>query len=173
MDNKDKRVIRIALGILLGLLALGIGAVCAFRIWARAPELTAQTIHDGVIYMTDLGYISPDGYLYLVGRRDDVINVGGLKIAPTEVEDAALRFEKIAECVCIPFDSPEFGRCVKMYTVLKPGYAFDAGEISAFLESRLEGYKIPKYIEQTEEIPKTFNGKIDRKAIIAASRKLQ
>ena len=43
MDNKDKRVIRIALGILLGLLALGIGAVCAFRIWARAPELTAQT----------------------------------------------------------------------------------------------------------------------------------
>lgn len=131
------------------------------------PELTAQTIHDGVIYMTDLGYLSDDGFLYLVGRRDDVINIGGLKVAPTEVEDIAQRFEKIAECVCIPYEDKAFGKCLKMFVVLKEEYSFDASEIAAYLETKLEAYKIPKFIERIQEIPKTYNGKIDRKKLIS------
>lgn len=135
------------------------------------PELTAQTIHDGVIYMTDLGYINNEGYLYLVGRRDDVINVGGLKVAPTEVEDIAQRFEKIAECACIPYEDKAFGKCLKMYVVMKNGCIFDASEIVLYLESKLEAYKIPKFVECVEEIPKTYNGKIDRKRIIQLGKK--
>ena len=134
------------------------------------PDLTAQTIHDGVIYMTDLGYISDDGYLYLIGRRDDVINVGGLKVAPTEVEDVAQRYEKIAECVCIPFEDRLIGRCVKMYVVMKDQYTFDSEEIRNYLSTKLEAYKIPNYIEQIQEIPKTYNGKIDRKQLIALNK---
>ena len=130
------------------------------------PELTAQTIRDGVIYMTDMGYISEDGYLYLIGRRDDVINFGGLKVAPTEVEDAAQRFEKIAECVCIPYEDKNFGRCLKMFVVMRNGAGFDAAEITNYLESRLEAYKVPKFIECIDEIPKTYNGKVDRKKLI-------
>jgi len=130
------------------------------------PELTANTIRDGVIYMTDLGYLE-DGYLYLVGRRDDVINVGGLKIAPTEVEDIALRHPMVNECVCIPFEDRVYGRVVKMLVRVNDGYTLDASALSAFLEEKLEAYKIPKYIEAVDEIPRTFNGKIDRKKIIA------
>lgn len=130
------------------------------------PELTASTIHDGVIYMTDLGYIDEDGYLYLVGRRDDVINIGGLKVAPTEVEDVALRYESIAECVCVPFDDKVYGRVLKMYVVMKEGHIFNIEDITSYLETKLEAYKIPKYIESISEIPKTYNGKIDRKKII-------
>ncbi len=133
------------------------------------PELTAQTIRDGVIYMTDLGYMSDDGYLYLLGRRDDVINVGGLKVAPMEVEDAALRYEKIDECVCVPYDDKAFGRCVKMYVVMKPDCDFSPEDITAFLETKLEAYKIPRFIQCIDSIPKTFNGKIDRKKLIADS----
>lgn len=133
------------------------------------PELTAQTIHDGVIYMSDLGYISDEGYLYLVGRRDDVINVGGLKVAPTEVEDIALRYEKIAECACIPFEDKAYGICLKMFVVMKDGNAFDASEVVSYLESKLEAYKIPKFVECVAEIPKTFNGKIDRKKLIQSA----
>ena len=130
------------------------------------PELTAATIRDGVIYMSDLGYLSDDGYLFLVGRRDDVINVGGFKIAPTEVEDAALRHPSVQECVCIPYEDPSLGKCIKLCVCLKPGRALDVQEMTAFLEKKLEYYKIPKFIEQTDSIPKTFNGKIDRKKII-------
>ncbi len=130
------------------------------------PEITAATIRDGVIYMTDLGYFDEEGYLYLVGRRDDVINVGGLKVAPTEVEDAALRFEKIDECACIPYEDRVFGKCLKLLVVMKPGCVLDAAELTAYLETRLEAYKIPKFIEIAAEIPRTFNGKIDRKRLI-------
>jgi len=129
------------------------------------PELTAQTIQNGVIYMTDLGYLE-DGYLYLVGRRDDVINVGGLKVAPTEVEDVAMRHPSVNECVCVPYDDRVYGRVVKMYVCVNEGFALDAGALSAYLEEKLEAYKVPKYMEQIEEIPRTFNGKIDRKKLI-------
>lgn len=131
------------------------------------PELTAQTIKDGVIYMSDLGYIDDKGYLYLIGRRDDVINVGGLKVAPTEVEDVAQRFERIKECVCVPYESEKMGKTIKMFVVMKEDNDFDAEEIASFLEKNLEDYKVPKYFEQIEEIPKTYNGKIDRKKLIS------
>lgn len=131
------------------------------------PELTANTIRDGVIYMTDLGYIE-NGYLYLVGRRDDVINVGGLKIAPTEVEDVALRHPMVNECVCIPYEDRVYGRVVKMFVKVNDGYELKVDELTAYLEEKLEAYKVPKYIESIDEIPRTFNGKIDRKKLIAA-----
>ena len=130
------------------------------------PEITANTIHDGVIYMTDLGYIDDEGYLFLVGRRDDVINIGGLKVAPTEVEDVALRHQAIAECACVPYEDVNCGRVVKMFVTVKDGFDFDIEGFTSFLESKLEAYKIPKLFEVIPEIPKTFNGKIDRKKLM-------
>jgi len=116
-----------------------------------------------------LGYLK-NGYLYLVGRRDDVINIGGLKIAPTEVEDVALRHPMVNECVCIPYEDKLRGRSLKMLVRLHDGYELDAKELTAYLEENLEAYKIPKYFEAVSEIPRTFNGKIDRKKIIAEQK---
>lgn len=129
------------------------------------PELTAKTIQDGVIYMSDLGYLE-DGYLYLVGRRDDVINVGGLKVAPTEVEEVALRHPMVNECVCVPYDDGAYGIVVKMFVCLNEGYSLRVDELAQYLEQRLEAYKVPKYIESIPAIPRTYNGKIDRKKLI-------
>ncbi len=130
------------------------------------PQLTADTVRDGVIYMTDLGYME-NGYLYLVGRRDDVINVGGLKVAPTEVEDVALRHPTVDECVCIPYEDRVYGRVVKMLVKPSEGQTLDAAALSDYLAEHLEAYKVPKYIEAVAEIARTFNGKIDRKQMIA------
>ncbi len=147
-----------------GIIAIRSNTVTA-GYWGE-PELTAQTIQNGIIYMTDLGYIDDEGYLYLVGRRDDVINIGGLKVAPTEVEDIALRFDKIADCACVPYDDKAFGRVLKMFVVMKKGEIFNIEEIVSYLETKLEAYKLPKYVECISEIPKTYNGKIDRKKLI-------
>jgi acyl-CoA synthetase (AMP-forming)/AMP-acid ligase II len=147
-----------------GIIAIRSNTVTA-GYWGE-PELTAKTIVDGVIYMTDLGYIDKDGYLFLVGRRDDVINVGGLKVAPTEVEDVALRYEGISECVCIPYKDPQMGVCVKLLVCMKDNCDLNIEDLTKYLESKLEGYKIPKFFEKVNEIPRTFNGKIDRRKAI-------
>lgn len=127
------------------------------------PELTAKTVVDGVVYTSDIGYLK-DGYLYLLGRRDDVISVGGLKVAPTEVEDAALRHPTVNECVCVPYED-RAGTAVKLLVTLNEGVPFDAGELGEYLRANLEAYKVPKYIECIPEIPHTYNGKIDRKKL--------
>lgn len=132
----------------------------------KEPELTKETVKNGIIYMADLGYVDEDGKLYLLGRRDDVINIGGLKVAPSEVEDVALHFPKISECVCVPYNNKIIGLCIKMYVVLKEGCVLDKEEIADYLKTKLEAYKIPKMFECVDSIPKTFNGKIDRKRIV-------
>lgn len=130
------------------------------------PELTAATLQNGVIYMSDMGYIGEDGYLYLKGRLGDVINVGGYKVAPIEVEDAALRLPMIAACACVPYTGRGSGLCVKLFVCLKDGYTFDKKEIASRLGDVLEAYKVPKFYEQIDAIPMTYNGKIDRKKLM-------
>lgn len=144
----------------------GIIAVKSNLIFAgywNEPELTAKTVVDGVVYTSDIGYLK-DGYLYLLGRRDDVISVGGLKVAPTEVEDAALRHPMVNECVCVSYED-RAGTTVKLLVTLNEGVPFDAGELAEYLRANLEAYKVPKYIECIPEIPHTYNGKIDRKKL--------
>lgn len=129
------------------------------------PELTARTIIDGVFYTSDIGYLK-DGYLYLVGRKGDVISVGGFKVAPTEVEDVALKHPMVNECVCVPCEDRAAGKMLKLLVTLNEGFTFDANELAEYLKAKLEAYKVPKYIECVSEIPHTSNGKIDRKKLL-------
>lgn len=127
------------------------------------PELTAKTLVDGVVYTNDIGYIDEEGYLYVMGRRDDVINVGGLKIAPTEVEGVALRFPGVAECVCYPVKDRLSGVSPKMNIVEEPGAEVDTAALREYMLQHLEAFKVPKQFEKVDAVPKTANGKIDRK----------
>lgn len=129
------------------------------------PELTASSLSDGVLYTNDLGYYDDEGFYYMLGRRDDVINVGGLKVAPTEVEEAALRFDGIAECVCCAVPDRMGGSILKLLVVMKNGCELDTGALRSFLDRTLETFKIPKLFETVSDIPKTANGKIDRKKL--------
>lgn len=133
----------------------------------KEPELTATILKDGFVYSHDLMFFDEKGELHFAGRGDDVINIRGFKVTPTEIEDVALRFDKIADCACIPYDDKTFGRVLKMFVVMKQGASFNIEEITSYLETKLEAYKLPKYIECIAEIPKTYNGKIDRKKLIA------
>ena len=69
-------------------------------------------------------------------------------------------------CVCVPYQDRVYGKVVKMLVKVNEGCELDAAALSAYLEEKLEAYKVPKYIQQVEEVVRTFNGKIDRKKMI-------
>ena len=129
------------------------------------PELTKEVLVDGVVYTNDIGYIDEEGFVYMLGRRGDVISIGGLKIAPTEVENIVLRFPGIAECACFAVED-RMGGCVpKLNIVQQKNADVDITELKKFMAQYLEAFKVPKLVEKTDEIPKTANGKINRKVL--------
>lgn len=130
------------------------------------PEQTAKAIKNGMLVMSDLCYFAPNGELILVGRSNDTINLGGLKVAPLEVEEVVLRAECVDECLLIPVVKGG-NTALKLLVVLKEGKELDEAEIRNLISKNLEPYKLPKHIVAIDEIIKTFNGKIDRKQMIA------
>ena len=84
----------------MGLLATA-GAMNMKGYW-KQPELTEKIMQNGYIYTNDLGYIDEDGYVYMQGRKDDIINYKGIKIAPQEIEESVRKYEKITDCACVP-----------------------------------------------------------------------
>lgn len=134
--------------------------------YINEPELTGEVLINGVVYTNDIGYIDEEGFVYIAGRKGDVINVGGLKVAPTEVEEAALAIDGIEDCICLPVDHPITGQALKLLVVLREGTEFVPKQFAAFLKTRLENHKIPSQYEQVESIARTYNGKLDRKAYL-------
>ncbi len=132
----------------------------------RDPEETAKALIDGVVYSNDIAYFDEDGDVILLGRKGDVINVGGNKVAPDEIETAAKRLDFIADCGCVPAADSAKGQVPKLFVQMNPGQEFNPIAIREFLSKNLEPYKVPVYIEQIDSIPRTFNGKIQRKKLL-------
>ncbi len=132
----------------------------------NAPELTAQTMSDGFIYTSDLGYIDDEGLVYMLGRKDDVINFGGVKIAPEEIESAVNKSPLVKECALIPVDDPISGQVPKLFVVLEDDIDYDAKEFRKFLQSVVDANKQPQSVELLDSIPRTSNGKIRRKELM-------
>jgi len=132
--------------------------------YVNSSELTTQILKGGEIYTSDIGSIDENGMLHLLGRRDDVINVGGYKVNPSEVEDAVSAFDLIKDCICIPAPHIVLGTVPKLLYVPKRGQTVKPKDIADFLKGRIENYKIPLLYETVDAIKRTYNGKLDRKA---------
>lgn len=131
------------------------------------PEQTAKAFRDGMLIMSDLCYFAPNGELILVGRSNDTINLGGLKIAPTEVEELVSQVQCVDEALMIPVTKDGSVVALKLLVVLKQGEILDEVSIRTHIQKNLEPYKMPKQIVAIDSIIRTFNGKIDRKQMIA------
>ena len=127
------------------------------------PELTSTVLHGDTVYMADLGRIDDEGMLHIGGREDDVINVGGYKVAPTEVEDAALLLPGIKDCICISAQHPITGNALKLLVVMADGHQLNKRQLALHLKEHLEIYKVPQMYEEVERIERTYNGKLNRK----------
>lgn len=132
----------------------------------NAPEMTAETLVDGWLYTNDVVYTDADGYVYMLGRADDIINVGGEKVSPIEVENIAQEFEEIRECACIGVDDPDgvLGRVPVLYVVLENA-EFHEDELVKFLADRMERYKLPQKYMIIKELPRNRMKKLNRKEL--------
>lgn len=130
--------------------------------YLQDPALTAQVLHGGKVFTNDLGHIDADGRLHMMSRSNDVINTGGYKVPPSEVEDVAMAHPAIADCVCCAATSPIFGDTVKLFYVVSDGKSITKQELARHLASRLENYKVPRLYEQVPAIKRLYNGKLDR-----------
>ena len=123
--------------------------------------LTQSVLREGVVYTSDSGFLDSDGYLNLQGRIDDVINVGGYKISPVEVENMVLSFPQIKDCICISAPHPITGSILKLLYVTECE-TFSQKSLIKYLKEHLESHKVPFLYEKTDKIERTYNGKLNR-----------
>ena len=132
----------------------------------QMPEANAETLVDGWLYTNDMVYTDEEGFVYMLGRADDIINVGGEKVSPIEVENIAQEYEEVRECACIGVNDPQglLGQVPILYVVLE-GANLDEAEFSKFLAAKMEKYKLPQKYIVIEELPRNRMKKLDRKAL--------
>ncbi len=130
----------------------------------NAPEQTAEVMENGYIYTSDIGFFDNEGFLYIVGRKNDTINVGGLKVEPAEIEEKVLQIGSIEECICVPVPDDITENALKVFVVMKEGEDFDEEAVTSFLTHNLPSYQVPRIVETIDSIPKNYVGKPDRNA---------
>ena len=133
--------------------------------YANNPEADATAFWDGWFRTGDQGFLSQDGYLTLTGRLKELINRGGEKISPMEVDEVLLRHPAVAEAVSFSAPDDMYGECVQAAVVLAGEATVD--EIRAFCAESLASFKVPETIYIADELPRTATGKIQRRHVAA------
>jgi acyl-CoA synthetase (AMP-forming)/AMP-acid ligase II/acyl carrier protein/NRPS condensation-like uncharacterized protein len=129
---------------------------------------TREAFRGGWFRTGDLGYLDQDGYLFVVGRVKEVINRGGQKVAPGEVEQALLRHPDVVEAAVYAVPHERLGTDVAAAVVLRSDAKVDAQKLRSFVRKRLASFKVPGLIQIVREIPKGAGGKIRRAELAAA-----
>ncbi len=129
--------------------------------WNR-DDLTDEVIRDGWFHTGDLARMDEDGFVYIVDRKKDMFISGGENVYPAEIEKVLLGHPGIADAAVVGVPDKKWNEVGKAFVVTREGIFLDADEIHRFLEDSLAKYKIPKYIEFVEKLPKTASGKIKK-----------
>lgn len=133
----------------------------------KRPELTEQAIDsEGWLHTGDLGWEDEDGYIHLSGRLKDIINRGGEKILPQEVEEAIMaRVSGVHRCAVFGVPDPYYGEQACAAIVASGHQNLDAEGIRTRLEASIAAYKVPRYFLFLEELPETATGKVHRRQL--------
>jgi long-chain acyl-CoA synthetase len=130
--------------------------------WHRHDESKLVLTEDGWLHTGDSGAFDPDGYLKILDRKKDMVNVSGFKVFPNEVEDVMAQHPGVLESAVIGVADPHTGQGVKLF-VVKRDPALSEADLSKFARERLAAYKVPKVIVFVDSLPKSNVGKIIRK----------
>lgn len=146
------------------------GATVMKGYWGK-PEATSKKLKPGplpgemVLYTGDQCWMDDEGYLYFVGRGDDIIKSRGEKVAPKEVENALLDISGVREAAVVGIPDEVLGEAVKAYVVVDQTLSLNEKLIQKECQSRLESFMVPKYIAIVPDLPRTDTGKINKRAI--------
>ena len=130
--------------------------------YANNPEANATAFTDGWFRTGDQGFLDEDGYLEITGRLKEIINRGGEKISPREVDEILLDHPAVAQAVTFAIPHDKLGEEVAAAIVLSEGAAATDREIRAFAAERLVDFKVPRTVVFVAEIPKGPTGKVQR-----------
>jgi len=141
------------------------GSSVALGYW-RDPALTAKKFVDGWWRSGDLGHLDEDGYLWVNGRADNVINTGGIKVHAEEIESEIMTHEKVATCAVVGRTDAKFGQRIVAYVVAS-GAGLTSDDLKSYLKDvrQVSGYKVPKSFHFLSALPVGLTGKLDRRAL--------
>ena len=152
------------------------GPTVSLGYWGR-PELTAQVLKphpflppelgesEKVCYSGDLVRMDEEGFLYFVGRRDNLIKSSGFRISPTEVEEVLFQSGKVREAAVIGVPDEVLGQAIKAFVAPESAEPLDSAALLAFCAEKIPRYMVPKSVAVLDALPKTPTGKIDYPAL--------
>ncbi len=145
---------------------LCVKGTCVTNGYLNKPEATLESFGvEGWFQSGDVAYMDEDGYAYIVDRKKDMINVGGEKVFPSEVEDMMLEYPKIKDLVIVGIPDELKGEAPKAFIQLKEGESSSLEEIREFCKSRMAPYKVPVAVKFIDEIPRLASGKALRRQL--------
>lgn len=139
---------------------IAIQGTCVMLGYHNQPEASAEAIVDGWLRTGDLGCMDEDGYVYIVGRKKELIIRGGQNIYPRELEEVILRMEGVVDVAVIGVPDEFMGERVKAFVVTGPGASVTEESVKQHCEQHLAPYKVPRLIEFISQLPRNSTGKI-------------
>jgi long-chain acyl-CoA synthetase len=130
--------------------------------YLHKPEDTRQVLRSGWLFTGDLARKDEDGYLYIAGRKKEMIIVGGLNVYPGEVERVLVEHPAVLEAAAFGVPDPSRGEAVRAAVILRPEMTATAKELQALCREKLASYKVPRSIDIRTELPKNVLGKVQR-----------
>ncbi len=138
--------------------------------WRREDETRRVFTTDGFFRTGDIARRNADGFFFIVDRKKDLINSGGFKVVPREVEEVLFRHPAVADAVVVGVPDAVRGEAVKAFVVLRPAETVSADDLLDYCRLHLAAYKVPRTVEYRQELPKTAVGKALRRVLAAEER---
>jgi acetyl-CoA synthetase len=148
-----------------GMICVSLNDPGIFLSYWNLPEETAKYKHDGYFFTGDYAKYDADGYIWFLGRKDDIIKSFGYRVSPYEIERVYKGHPDVADCAAVGEEIEKDKLLVVIYVILKPDAVTGPDELLAFGKQHLAAYKTPKTVYLAKDFPRTKNGKILRKDI--------
>jgi len=176
VPDTDQRVVDLETGTRV----LGVGEVGELSVqgpqvmlgYYRQKEETDLVLKDGWFRTGDVARIDADGFAYIVDRKKDMVNVGGMKVYPREVEEVLFQHPAVADVAAVGAPDPEHGESVVAFVVRKPGTSVTGEALIAFVRERIAHYKAPRRVEFRDQLPRTGVQKVLRRVLREEAAKL-
>jgi fatty-acyl-CoA synthase len=128
----------------------------------KNPEATNASFRDGWFHTGDLGYFDEEGYLFVAGRKKDMVKSGGISIYPLEIESVLYSHPEVFEAAVIGVPDSQWGEAVTAVIVLKERASVSAEALQQYCKERLSSYKVPKSVLFVQSLPHTEVGKVNK-----------